>query len=238
LPWLFALCSAFVQAHGATTSGHFMWLAPIPWGVALMLAAADAPTLVLAVRRGALLSGVIGVVSSAHLWGIAFYAGVVYGVVLAYHFLAWGLVGGIATLLLRRGGAAAPLSIGALWALFETVRSLGALSFPFFFGGMLSGEPVIAQTASVVGAAGLSGLLFWVGFAAAGQIATLLGARAWSTRRHVLPAAVGVAVAASGGAWRLGHVPAAPRTLRVAALQGATKSIRNKKNSFFIKASL
>jgi hypothetical protein len=97
LPWLFAACSAFVQAHGATTSGHVMWLAPIPWGVALMLAAADAPTLRLAIRRGALLSAAIGVVSSAHQWGIAFNAGIDYGVVLLYNFLAWGLNGAIAT---------------------------------------------------------------------------------------------------------------------------------------------
>jgi apolipoprotein N-acyltransferase len=220
LPWLLALCSALVQAHGATTSGHLMWLAPVPWGAALILACRDLPAR-RAGRRGAALGALVGVVSSAHLWGIAYYHGSVYALILAYHALVWGAFSAFAGVAVARAGAHYALASGAAWAFIEGVRSFGALSFPFYFGGTLAGETAVAQIASVVGTGGLSGLLFWVGFGVAGPAAALFGEHRFRSFRVWGPGLIAAALAGGYGAARLARSAPAARTLRVSAIQGS-----------------
>lgn len=217
LGWSCAALSALLQAHGAMTSGHLMWLAPIPWAVAAMIAARAPRPVGLASLMGAL----AGVVSSLHLWGVYFYAPSVYAAVVGYHAVVWGGFTALAAWLLRRAPRVAPLAIGAAWACLESVRGIGALSFPFYFGGMLAGETWIVQSASVVGASGVSGLLVAAGFGAGGLILRRLGEPRWSAPlTWGAPLALVATATAAGGA-RLALAPTDAPTLRVAALQGA-----------------
>lgn len=220
LPWLLALCSALVQAHGATTSGHLMWLAPIPWGMALILACRDLEARH-AARRGGALGVLVGVVSSAHLWGIAYYHESVYVLILGYHALVWGAFSAFAGAAVARAGNDYALACGAAWAFVESVRSFGSFSFPFYFGGTLAGELPVAQIASVIGTGGLSGLLFWAGFGVAGPLAAVFGERRYVTPRAWLPGVVAAALGAGYGAVRLARAEPAEHTLRVSALQGS-----------------
>jgi apolipoprotein N-acyltransferase len=223
VPWLLALCSALVQAHGATTMGHLMWLAPIPWGIALILACRDL-TPRSAARRGAALGALVGVVSSAHLWGIAYYHESVYLVVLVYHALVWGTFSAYAGLAVVRAGTLFPLAAGAAWAFIETLRSLGSFSFPFYFGGTLADELTVSQIASVVGTSGLSGLLFFTGFGLAGPLAALWGERRFASARVWAPGVLAAIAAVSYGTVRLASAREASRTLRVSALQASIPS--------------
>jgi apolipoprotein N-acyltransferase len=222
-PWLLALCSALVQAHGATTSGHLMWLAPIPWGIALLLACRDLEPRK-AAKEGAKLGALVGVVSSAHLWGIAYYHESVFLVVLVYHAIVWGAFSAYAGLAVVRTGRLFPLAAGAAWALIESVRSLGSFSFPFYFGGTLADELAVAQIASVIGTGGLSGLLFWFGFGLAGPAAKWWDERRFASARFWAPGVVAALVGVSYGAVRLAQARPAERTMRVSALQGSIPS--------------
>ncbi|MCC6213249.1 MAG: apolipoprotein N-acyltransferase [Polyangiaceae bacterium] len=215
--WTCAVLAALVQAHAAMSWGHLMWLAPVLWGLAAMVASrSPAP------RRLALAMGAVqGVVASAHLWGVYFYAPSVYAVVIGYHLVLWAAFTLLAAWVLARAPRVAPLALGAAWAFLESVRGLGALSFPFYFGGMLAEATWIAQAASVVGASGLSGLVFAAGFAVAGLVADRLGEPRWGARAAWAPPLALVALTALGGGLRLALAPASTPTLRVVALQGA-----------------
>lgn len=194
-----------------------MWPAAVLWGVSILLFARHPDR----ARDAALAGAMCGVVASAHLWGIYYYAPSVYYLVLAYHAAVWGAYAGVATLLIRRAGATMPLVGGGLWALWEGLRAIGATSFPFFFGGMLASELPIAQLASLVGAAGVSGLVFAVGYALAGVVLGWLGEPRWLARRVWLPAIFTLGLAYAWGSWRLSRPAPARRSLRVATLQGS-----------------
>ncbi len=222
--WELALMATFsgtAQAHAATTSGHLNWVAHIPWVLGLMAIANRPGSCWSAVKGGLALSALTGMIAGAHLWGIVYYHGAVYVLVIAFHSLVWSIFGCAAVVLLRRCKAAAPLAAGAAWALIENLRSLGGLSFPFFFGGMLADESYIAQSASVIGSAGVSGLLFWYSFAMAGLLATLWNIRTWASRWSWAPAALALVLVCSAGAVRLYHPQPAPTTRRIAAIQGS-----------------
>ncbi|HVU01030.1 MAG TPA: nitrilase-related carbon-nitrogen hydrolase [Polyangiaceae bacterium] len=220
VPLLLALCSAFVQAHGAITTGHLMWLAAVPWGAALVLACRDSSP-ARAARTAFGLGAWIGAVSSAHLWGIAYYHPAVYVLTIAYHALVWGTFSAFAGVALVRSGGTWALRSGAAWALIEGARSIGGWSFPFYFGGTLARETVVVQLASVIGTSGLSGLLFWVGFGASGYLAAAWGERRWARPGLLLPPLAFVALSTGWGALRLHNAPRARTSERVAALQGS-----------------
>ncbi len=225
LPWLLAGAAGLAQIHGAQTSGHLMWLGTFLMALALLTAAPPGLSGRASLWRAATVNGFTGLITGVHLWGIAFYSTSVYLVAIAYHVVAWAIFGALFVPILRWSRAWAPLSLGALWALIENLRSLGSFSFPFYFGGMLASEPPIAQGASVVGASGLSCLLVWIAFAAAGQVARLLGDDRLAGPRIWLPAAGALLVAWSLGALRLSRADdSAHETLSIVALQGAVPS--------------
>ncbi len=175
LPWLLAAAAGMAEIHGAQTSGHLMWLGSFLMALALLVAARPSLGMRRASRRAAAVNSLTGLIMGVHLWGIAFYAPSVYVVAIAYHVLVWAIFGALFVPILRWSRAWAPLSLGALWALIEVLRSLGPFSFPFYFGGMLTHEPPIAQGASLVGASGLSGPVRWMNWSSSTR------ATAWAT---------------------------------------------------------
>ncbi len=203
------------------TAGHFMWLSAVVWGLMLMLSTPEGTPLRRAVFRAALLSGFAGVLAGVQQWGVAYYAPSVYYVVIGYHTLVWSAFGALAMPLLLRGGVVATLSVGALWALIENLRSLGTFAYPFFFGGMLADELPVAQVASVVGSTGLSGLVFWVGFCVAGPLAALWGERRWARAIQWAPGLAICGLATFGGWMRVKNAPEASASVKVSALQGS-----------------
>lgn len=222
LPWVLVVLSALLQAYGAMSSGHVMWLAPVPWGLALALRLSRAPTGWLgALRAGAGPSALLGLVAGAQQWGVAYYAAGAWALLIAYHVLVWGLFGALAAVLLATRRASAALGVGALWALLEVLRSFGAYSYPFSFGGMLAGELPLLQLASVTGVSGLSLLLMWTGMALGTAGASAFGVRDWARRGRVLAPLLVTALVALSGALRLRTAPSASETLRVAVLQGS-----------------
>lgn len=221
LPWILAATSSLVQGLGAMTAGHFMWLAAVVWGLTLMLCSPEGAPLKQAVKRATLVSGFAGVVAGVQQWGVAYYAPSVFYVVIGYHTLVWAAFGALAMLILLRGGVLATLSVGALWALIENLRSFGSFAYPFFFGGMLADELPVAQIASVVGSTGLSGLVFWVGFSLSGVLATLWGERRWARPVHWVPALSVCALSIAGGWLRLRSTAPVEQVVRVSTLQGS-----------------
>ena len=216
-----------------------MWLGTFLMALALLAAAPPGLDRRAAVWRATAVNGFTGFITGVHLWGIAFYSTSVYLVAVAYDTFVWAIFGALFVPILRGARAWAPLSLGALWALIENLRSLGPFSFPFYFGGMLTPEPAIAQGASVVGASGLSCLLVWIAFATAGQVARLLGDDRLRGPRVWLPAAAALLATWVFGSVRLWRADDQPyksksesesesesesQSLSVVALQGGVPS--------------
>ncbi len=202
-----------------------MWLGSFLMALALLVAARPSLGMRRASRRAAAVNSLTGLIMGVHLWGIAFYAPSVYVVAIAYHVLVWAIFGALFVPILRWSRAWAPLSLGALWALIEVLRSLGPFSFPFYFGGMLTHEPPIAQGASLVGASGLSGLVVWFGFAAAGQVARLLGDDRLAGPRVWVPALAALLATWIFGSVRLSKADdGSHESLSIVALQGGVPS--------------
>lgn len=224
VPWVLAVAAGSVQAHGAMTSGHLVWLGAILLGAALMLGLPERATVRAAMLRGLGIGGLAGLVAGAHQWGIGYYALSVYAVAAGYAALAWGAYSAVVMVLLARTGAWALPACGALWALVEVGRSIGAFAYPFFFGAMLADETIVAQTASVVGSSGLSGFIYWIGFALGGVLAVAFGDRRFVGRWFGAPAGAALLAAAAFGIWRLQTAPSPSERIRVSALQGSVPS--------------
>ncbi len=220
----FGAASAALFAIASARFPHATWPAAVLWGM-LLLGVSRGRSRGRAAWLSLAISAAMGALASAHLWGIAYYSSAVYVVVIAYHALLWGAYGALASSILRSGSARSQISAAAAWALIESVRGVGAFSFPFFFGGMLASEVYPVQVASLLGAASVSFVVFVTGLAAASYLLAWAGDSRLGARRQWLPGLVVCVATWSFGVLRV-HASPAPRgaTLRVSAIQGSVPS--------------
>lgn len=213
---LFAAASAWLP--------DLMWAAALLWATVLLGVSSQRSA-----KRASLVGGgvsaLMGALASAHLWGIGFYSWAVYGVVIGYHALIWGSYGALASRLLYRGSAAGPIAAAALWALLESLRGIGAFSFPFFFGGMLATEVYPVQVASLFGSAGVSFVLLLTGFALASPLLRWLGDERMGRRPQWAPGLLVCAATWLFGLIRVHATDGNPsRMLKVGTTQGSVPS--------------
>jgi apolipoprotein N-acyltransferase len=109
-----------------------------------------------------------------------------------------------------------PLLFGALWVVFEWLRSLGAYAFPWFpLAASQVPQIPLLQIGAVTGQWGLSFLIAWAGAIAGNSLRTR------NVARGMVPIGVMILVLGLYGFLALAKQPVAKRTLTVAVAQGA-----------------